>query len=896
MVAEKKRQIARDEEVRGLSSAEVEASRLKYGENRMSKRKSRTFIGAFLSNLGDPVIKVLLGALIINILFLFSSGDIYETVGIGISVFLATFISTLSEYGSEAAFEKLNESGEDVKYRVRRDGCIKEITPEEIVVGDILLLSAGEKIPADCILITGELDVDQSAMTGEGKEVHKRPFVGSEPTSPALEPSLSYALLGGCVIVSGEGVARVAVVGDSTFLGGISSEIQMQTRESPLRIRLTKLAATISKLGYIAAALVAFAYLINSFILDSGLHPALILMKLGDVHYLFSKLLHAFTLGLTVIVVAVPEGLPMMIAVVLSANIKRMTKDNVLVRKPVGIEAAGSMNILFTDKTGTLTEGKLTVKEYILGDGTLVSPLGKVQKSGIMRLFALSGIFNTSSVLTREKKGRVTAFGGNMTDRALTESASPYFPEFERVEVLRRMPFDSDKKISAVRLGGAEKRVLIKGAPERLLPFVRACYLEDGRKATFNLVRFERHISSITSSGGRVVLIAESDSMPGEGKMSLTLIGAAHLSDRIRKEAADSVSRLQSAGVHVVMVTGDNIETARSIAEQCGLIGGDVDICITSSELAKLGDVKLRSLLPRIGVVARALPSDKSRLVRVAQEAEMVVGMTGDGINDAPALKRADIGFAMGNGTQVAKEAGDIIILDNNLSSIAKAVLYGRGIFKNIRKFITLQLTMNLCAVGISMIGPFIGFDAPVTVVQMLWINIIMDTLGGLAFAGEHAPEEYMKEKPKKRDEAILNRYMAGEILTMGGFTVALCLAFLKLPAITRFFRYDSENIYLLTAFFALFIFSSVFNCFCARTDSLNIFRWLSKNKVFIFIMLLITVIQVVFIYLGGSVLRTAPLTFPELRATLVLALSVFPVDFLRKTILRLLGSKNRSY
>ena len=316
---------------------------------------------------------------------------------------------------------------------------------------------------------------------------------------------------------------------------------------------------------------------------------------------------------------------------------------------------------------------------------------------------------------------------------------------------------------------------------------------------------------------------------------------------------------------------------------------------LDSSELSSMNDDEIKKRLPSIAVISRALPQDKSRLVKLSQESGLVVGMTGDGINDAPALKRADIGFAMGSGTSVAKEAGDVIIIDNNLSSIAKAVLYGRTIFKSIRKFITLQLTMNFCAVGISMIGPFIGFDSPVTVVQMLWINIIMDTLGGLAFAGEAPNSDYMKEKPKKREEPILNKYMISQIALSGIFTVGLFIAFLLSPSITAKFRISPDNSYLLSAFFALFIFASVFHCFNARTDRMFLLNKLSKNKPFIFIMLLILTVQILFIYLGGSVLRTVPLTFDELKITLLLALSVFPADLLRKLFLRIIG-KNRGF
>ncbi|MBQ8005863.1 MAG: cation-transporting P-type ATPase, partial [Clostridia bacterium] len=442
----------------GLSSEQVNESRKKYGENRLTAVKRRSFLRQFASNLGDPVIRILLGALVLNLLFLFRGGDIYETVGIGISVFLATFISTLSEYKSETAFSKLSQASKELFCHVRRDGCIRKIPTEEIVVGDIIILSAGEKIPADCILLSGSMAVDQSAMTGESREVQKTPYCGKEAAA-ALDPSLSYALLGGCNIVWGEGEAKVAYVGDSTFIGGISTEIQQSTRESPLRLRLTRLASTISRLGYVAAILVAVAYLINSFILDSGFHSALISMKLSDAGYIFSKLLHAFTLGLTVIVVAVPEGLPMMIAVVLSANIKKMIRDNVLVRKPAGIEAAGSMNILFTDKTGTLTEGKLSVKEYILGDGSAFFADKSAKKEKIAELFALSGIFNTSSKLDEGKK----AIGGNMTDRALLSAAASFADRFSKIKTEWKIPFDSEKKFSAAKLCGAQNKILIKG-------------------------------------------------------------------------------------------------------------------------------------------------------------------------------------------------------------------------------------------------------------------------------------------------------------------------------------------------------------------------------------------------------------------------------------------------
>lgn len=898
-----KRKTIKKESFSGLSLGEVRESRARHGENRMSEGKRTSFFRQFLSNLGDPIIKILLFALGLNLLLVFRGGDIYETVGIAVSVFLATFISTASEYGSEAAFRRLRESSENSLVKAVREGRTVEINAAEVVVGDVLLLAAGEKIPCDCILLSGEVGVDQSAMTGETAEVIKTAYSekgrkNSIPPEVALDPSCDFALLGGCLITSGEGVARAMQVGDATFLGGISKEVREKTRESPMRVRLSELARSISRLGYIAAVLVALAFLVRAFVIDSAFHPALILMKLRDVRYLFSKLLEALTLALTVIVVAVPEGLPMMIAVVLSANIKKMVKDNVLVRKPVGIEAAGSMNILFTDKTGTLTEGHLSVKEYILGDGSVLAARKAKKAEEIHRLFALSGLFNTGTAVSRDERGNLFALGGNSTDHALAEASLGYHAELCSTVTEKKIPFDSDKKYSAAIVkDGTERKLLIKGAPEKLIPFVRSARAADGREMPFNAVRFENRIKEAASRGGRIVLVAE-----GEGAelfspdMRLRLIGAVCLADRVKPEARQAAKALAQAGVQVVMITGDNIETAVGIAEEVGILGGGQDIAITGRELARISDARLREILPRLAVIARALPSDKSRLVRVAEEGGYVVGMTGDGINDAPALRAADVGFAMGGGTDVAKEAGDIIILDGNLSSITRAVLYGRTIFKNIRKFIALQLTLNLAAVGISMIGPFIGFAAPVTVVQMLWLNIIMDTLGGLAFAGEAADESCMLEPPKKRDEKILSGYMVSHIITMGLFTLALSVCFLKLPQITGLFRHGENEIYLLTAFFALFIYAAVFNCFSARTDSLFVFRNILKNKVFIFIMLFIAVLQTAFIYIGGEVLRTEPLTTAELMRTVVLALTVFPADLLRKLLLRLFGCKNVSY
>ena len=870
----------------GLTSEEARLSQNKNGKNILSKKKGKSFIAHFFSNLGDPIIKILLFALGVNLIVAFRGGDLAETVGIAVSVFLATFISTISERGSEAAFRRLSEESSNTVCRVRRDGGVISLPLSEIAVGDVVLIGAGENIPADGFIFDGKLRVDQSALTGETKEIEKIP-----DGNASLLPEEKNALFRGCPILSGEGEFEVAAVGDSTFIGEISREVQHDTRESPLKIRLARLAKQISRLGYAAAFLVALATLFGAFILDSGFEWTIILMKLRDIPFLLRNLLHAFMLALTVIVVAVPEGLPMMIAVVLSSNIKKMLRDNVLVRKPVGIEAAGSMNILFTDKTGTLTEGKMSVSKILLASGKEYESYLTFKKytPKEAELYSLSCFLNTSAVLASDK----SVLGGNATERALLSSVEGESYPKEYVAT-GKLPFESDRKFSSVFISGKQKLTLFKGAPEKLLP--KITHSADGSDFMRFSFQFKRRISELTAAGGRVLLIAAYDGQVRDSLIpdGLRLVAAVLLEDRIRDSAAHSVAELEGAGIQVVMLTGDNVDTARSIAKKCGIIRGKKNVVLGGDELSRLSDSELKRILPRLAVVARVLPSDKSRLVRVAQEEELVVGMTGDGINDAPALRRADIGFSMGGGTQVAKDAGDIIILDNDLASIAKAVLYGRTIFKSIRKFITLQLTMNFSAVGISMIGPFIGFDAPVTVVQMLWVNIIMDTLGGLAFAGEAPLPHCMKEKPKRRDEPILNGYMINQIASLSIFTVGLSVFFLTSPKISASFRYSPDSIYLLTAFFAFFIFASLFNCLGARTDRLRIFSGMSKNRAFIFIMLLVGTVQLLFTYLGGSVLRTAPLTPKELGTTMLIALAVLPVELIRKLIWRLRGKKER--
>ncbi|MCL2388273.1 MAG: calcium-translocating P-type ATPase, PMCA-type [Defluviitaleaceae bacterium] len=877
----------------GLNTQEAAASATRYGTNGLTKKARVSFFKRYLASFGDPIIRILLVALGVNLLLLFRDANWYESAGIAVAVLLATLISTLSEYGSESAFEKLQEEAANIKCRVRRNGKISELPIAEIVVGDVIFIGAGERVPADGVLIGGDVDVDQSTLNGETQEAHKIAHAECDLTQLMRETAdgdfLSPSgLFRGSVVCAGEGIMCVTRVGDGTFYGQLAIEIQEAKIESPLKARLTQLAKTISRFGYAAAVIVVVANLFNSIVLANDFDMDLIMAHVSDYTQLIRDIMTAITLGITVIVMAVPEGLPMMITVVLSANMRRMLKDNVLVRKLVGIETSGSLNILFTDKTGTLTKGMLEVVNFITATGKL-HDAEQFKKTPLYRRVALNCFYNNGAQLTT-KKMRTVAIGGNSTDRALLEYVTEIAAKLPLCNKGFTKPFNSKEKLAVTSISGEFTKVLIKGAPEILLPACKYAFAENESKQDFAAsTALKGALQSRARDGMRLLALCEADNTTdANARRNLTLVGFIGIRDEVRPEARGAISEIMGAGVQVVMVTGDNQDTAISVATKLGLLtpeDGEQSV-LTSRALNQLSDAEVKRLLPRLRVIARALPSDKGRLVRLSQEKGLVAGMTGDGVNDAPALKKADVGFVMGDGTEIAKEAGDIVILDNNFASIVKAVLYGRTIFKSIRKFLIFQLTINLCAVGVSVIGPFIGVPVPVTVIQMLWINMIMDTLAGLAYAGETPLAEYMREAPKKRNEPIINKYMFNQIITTGVYTTLLSLAFFKLPFFAEAFRNDER--YLLTAFFALFIFAGVFNSLNARTYRLNIFSYIERNKMFIAIMIAVSVMQLLLIYYGGAVFRTTGLNFSELTLVIALASTVIIFDLGRKIFLRL--------
>lgn len=857
----------------GLTTQEVQINRKKYGTNRINTSKKNSFYKLFLETLGDPIIKILLIALAVKTIFLFQDFDWFETIGIVIAILVASLISTISEYGSEEAFNKLQEESSKIKCKVKRNNKIEEISIDDIVVNDIVLLQTGDKIPADGKIIKGEITVDESSINGETNEALKR------------ENSKLYR---GCVVYSKEAYMKVEQVGDETFYGKMAKELQEPTPDSPLKIRLRNLAKIISRIGYIGAILVSFSYLFSEIVVVNNFELSKIYQTITNFPLLFKYILEALTLSVTIIVVAVPEGLPMMITLVLSSNMKKMLKNNVLVRKLVGIETAGSLNILYTDKTGTLTKGKLEVVSFLSGSLEKYNSEQELINYKIFHEHFYNSCFynNASSFDINE-----LVVGGNITDQAILKfiKLNPK-NNYKKLEIL---PFDSSLKYSSTAIDREVKTTYYKGSPEKIISLCTNYISELGiKKPINNRPVLLKQIIDETSKGVRAIALAYNDNYHYKEFTNLTLIGVLFIKDDVRKEAKEGVNLVKNAGIQTVMITGDSKETAISIAKELNIISSSNDIVLTGKELATLSDEAVKRIIPNLKVVARSMPQDKSRLVKLSEELNLVVGMTGDGVNDAPALKKADVGFSMGSGTEVAKEASDIVILDDNFKSIANAILYGRTIFKSIRKFIIFQLTINLCAVTVSILGPFLGIETPVTVIQMLWINMIMDTLAGIAFSYEPTLKEYMNEPPKHKKETIMNSYMLQEVLITGLYSSLFSILFLKNNFIKNLYRQDINNKYLMTAFFTLFIFMSIFNSFNARTTRLNLFANLNRNKIFIIVIIFIVVVQFYLIYFGGSIFRTYGLTPKELLITIILASTVIPIDLLRKLATKLFNKK----
>ena len=854
----------------GLTTQQVEESRSKHGSNSLTQIPPDPLWKKILEGFKDPMIMILLVALVVQVvLFFLGQAEWFEPVGILIAIVIANGVASVSESkqeGKASALKAEEEAKETAK--VIRDSKLEEIHVSEVVVGDIVYLQAGDKIPADGIVIEGELKVDQAALNGETEEADKVPFVdgASYDVKDLLNKYYAYR---GTVVCGGEGYMEIKVVGDKTLFGELALEVQEETRETPLQVKLSKLAKQISTFGYIGAIAIVLGILAKTLI--TGSIPS-------GIYEWIRLIMDAVTVAVTIIVCAVPEGLPMLTSILLSFQSLRMAKDNVLVRKINGLETAGSLSILFSDKTGTITEGKLSVVEMATGNVKVYNALSQMPPS--LTLDVITGIGINNSAVASD--GAI--IGGNSTDRALMSFlvSSNAVNSMTKQDVKSFNAFDSNKKMSSVTITRDGKSMTyVKGAPEKIIE--KCTHYIDENGQVKELVEKNYLTTYIDTQAGRSMRLLAVAKAEGErDDADLTLVCVISIRDNVRKEAVDAIREVQNAGIQVVMVTGDRKETAVAIAKEAGLLKSNEDVALTSAEMAEKTDDELKAILPHLRVVSRALPTDKSRLVRIAQELDLVVGMTGDGVNDSPALKKADVGFAMGSGTEVAKEAGDITILDDNFASIEKAILYGRTMFKSIRKFLIFQLTVNVAAVLTCFIGPLLGENVVMTVIQLLLINLAMDTLAAIAFGSEPALKEYMKDKPIPRTASIISKEMFTEIIISALYITFICLSILFLPPIRNLFG-DVDTTYLKSALFATFMMAITFNGFNARTSHMNPFEGLGRNKKFLVVMFAIFAMQFVFVTFGGNVLSVESLSPMSWLICVVLAFLVIPIDMIRK-------------
>lgn len=878
----------------GLTDKEVLESRQKHGSNAIPDSEPTTFWQEFKETFSDPMIKILLViAALMIVMFFFGYAEIYEPLGTIVAVLVVAVVSAKTGVASDTKYRELKDNTKKDECKVYRNGIITVIDVDDVVVGDKVLLQSGNKIPADGVLVQGHLSVDNSALNGEAEECKKT----EAPESFQLADNITgdtfvdkHSLFRGAVVFDGEGILDVRKVGIATMMGKMAEEMQEDEPDSPLKVKLAKLAKQISTFGYIGAIVIAVFFLAHS-IIEYGGMSAYFSQDIGDI---IMNVVDAVSLAVVIIVCAVPEGLPLMISLVLMQNTSKMLDHNVLVRKAEGIETAGSLNILFSDKTGTITKGMLEVVDFFTADGNSI-PISELSKhSKVKGLVDMAIGKNTQSMFDGEHR----VIGGNATDQAMMKfMGEETFRAFEADKtcvVSKSQGFNSSNKFSQAQVPSTGK-TFYKGAPERLLDKATKYLDANGEIKTIDRPVLDRKIDELAAKAMRVLAFgySEKDLVENQINDDLVIIGLVGIRDDVRPEAKEAIEQVQHAGIQVVMITGDRLETAIAIAKDAGLLKESTDVALSSAQLNEMSDEEVKKIIPNIRVIARALPTDKSRMVRLCQEMNLVVGMTGDGVNDSPALKRADVGFAMGSGTEAAKEAGKIVILDDNFKSIKDAIWYGRTIYHNILKFCKFQLVINVTAVIVSALSPFLGVEEPLKVTHLLFVNLVMDSLGAIMLGNEPALKEYLSEPPRRRDESIVSRKMMTQIVIMGLWLTLVSFAYLKLDVFVNLFVTEEQH---LTGYFVLFIVAALFNGFNVRDERFGIFKGLNENPNFIKVMLAIMAIQFVIVNAAiiplapfewiGNMFSCTPFGIMGWIAVVLLAVTMIPVDCIRKVFM----------
>ena len=862
----------------GLTNKQVLLNRQKYGANIMPEAPRKS-AWDFLKDVFRDKINMIL--LVMTVLFgvmaVLGYGEIVEAVGIGCVLIIVSIVNVITQMRSQSATLELRRQASKLSCNVLRNGKVSNIDSSEIVVDDIVLLQAGETIPADGYMVGGKIAVNNSILNGESEEVNKSAVPGFKYNREAPITSDNYTnanqIFAGTTVQGGMGTMLVTNVGMNTENAKILKTLgDVKEVKTTLQLQLDKLADNISKIGVICAVLIAIL-MITIHLLSGGIKTS------GDIIYI---IISAITLALTIFVASVPEGLPFIIGIITSQNARKMSRANLLAKNPHKIPEAGNIQLLCTDKTGTLTYGRMIPVANYTANGQDVG--FNFEESGAISEFTNAIILNGRAML--DSKGNIV--GGNSTERALFSALNLSLYKISTIKrknkIIKKIPFDSAKKFSmTVITKGKKTRTYIMAAPEMLL--VRSSHYinETGEIHQLHRTTLEKILNQNTKKALRSIATAYYDGDVQDGKIpdKLVFISLSILKDEVRPGVVKVVDALHKSGVQVMMITGDNLNTAQMVAEQSGIITDYDDIAITAKEFDNLSNFKARRMLPKIRVLARATPYTKLRVIELARKNGLCIGMCGDGTNDAPALKAADVGFAMGDSTDVCKSASDIIIVDNNFISIANSILIGRTFTHNIISFLRFQLPVNFMLVGISIFFPlFMGVEA-LTPVHILIINIVMDSLNSLAFGGEAPRKEYMIEPVAGKNSPLISF----DTIKLVAYTTFAGL-FIFAATTTSLFMgaFNTINSYT-SALFALLVIMAMLNGFCVRAPKYNIFAKLKNNPMFILVAITVFVGTYLCITFGGTALHLTPLTAYQWLLVVLFAAMIIPINIVYKML-----------
>ena len=860
------------DDLKGLTAEQVKESRLKHGSNILTPPEKTSLWKQFLEKFEDPIIRILLLAWVLSMII--SSVHCWgpeqegfaaflEPLGIFFAIMLASTIGFFFEVKAARAFEVLNAVNDDIMVTVIRDGKVQEVSRKDIVVGDVVMLNTGDEAPADGVLIEAHsLQINESTLTGE--PVISKTTVEADFDNEATYPS--NKVLRSTTVVDGHGIMCVELVGDATEYGKVNQGALIDNNlETPLQLQLKRLAGVISKMGYTVAAITFLMLTAKVFI---GCEA----MGTMDI---VSALLHNFMIAVTLIVVSVPEGLPMSVTLSLALSMNRMLKTNNLVRKMHACETMGAATVICTDKTGTLTQNRMQVHETNFMS-LKNQKLGDDETSSLVK----EGIAVNSTANLNIDESEIKTIG-NPTEAALllwlNANGVDYQPLRNGAEVVSQLTFSTERKYMATVVNSpllGKKVLYVKGAPEIVLANSNRVATADGyatveeSRLTIEAKLLEYQGMAMRTLGFACQVLKEDDNEApySDGRLAgtdLTFLGFVAISDPVRADVPDAVQSCLSAGIDVKIVTGDTPGTAREIGRQIGIVDGDTvaDAVITGPDFEALTDEEAAKRVMGLKIMCRARPMDKQRLVRLLQEQDAVVAVTGDGTNDAPALKAAQVGLSMGDGTSVAKEASDITIIDNSFTSIARAVMWGRSLYKNIQRFLLFQLTINVAACLVVMIGSLLGTSSPLTITQMLWVNLIMDTFAAGALASLPPSWSVMKERPRKSGENgdfIITKPMARSIFGVGLIFVIIQVALLMwLNTDGVLSRYEQSEFF---TFFVMLQFWNMFNAKAYMTGC-SAFKGLSSDYTFLTVCALIVVGQILIVSFGGTMFNVVPLS-----------------------------------